>query len=85
MIIVCCEKCGGYTPEGFALCPACMRESGADEREVQAVSDLLEVVSVLNMGDTDASRKSAIESILNIKNRLERNSDEEKTETQAQE
>lgn len=78
MNIVYCEQCGGYTPEGFALCPPCMRKAGADEREVKTVSELLEVVNVINIGDTDISRKAAIESILNIKNRLEGQAYEEK-------
>ena len=70
MNIVCCEQCGGHTPEGFSLCPPCMRKSGADEKEVEAVLDLLEVANILNIGDTDTSRKTAIGSILNIAEKI---------------
>lgn len=76
MTIVYCEKCGGYTPEGFSLCPACMRESGADEADVKNASELLDVINIFNMGDTAASRNAAIESILRIKSRLEENRNE---------
>lgn len=69
MNIVYCEKCGGYAPEGYALCPSCMREAGAGEREVQAAAELMDIVNIINMGDTDASRRAAIESILRIAER----------------
>jgi len=71
MTIKYCEKCGGYTPEGFALCPPCMKLAGAEDSEVQTVAELLDVVNIINIGDTDASRRAAIESILKIKNRIE--------------
>lgn len=83
MNIVHCEKCGGYTPEGFALCPACIREAGAGEEEAKAVEDLLEVVNVLNIGDTEESRKAAIQSILNIAGKLEGKAHEAETEKEA--
>ncbi len=70
MNLVYCEKCRGYTPEGFALCPACMREAGAGEAEVEVAERVLEVVNVLNIGGTEASRRG-IESILKIAKRLE--------------
>ena len=71
MTIKYCEKCRGYTPEGFALCPPCMKAAGANADEIQTVTKLLEVVNVINIGDTDISRRAAVESILKIKNRLE--------------
>lgn len=70
MNLVYCEQCGGYTPEGYALCPSCMRKAGAGEKEVQAAAEVLELVNIINIGDTDASRKTAIESILKITKRL---------------
>jgi hypothetical protein len=46
-----------------------MREAGAGEREVQAAAELMDIVNIINMGDTDASRRAAIESILRIAER----------------
>jgi len=66
-----CEKCGAGTPEGFSLCPPCMQGAGAGENEVTAAAELMDIVNILNIADTDASQRAAIESILNIKNRLE--------------
>lgn len=83
MTIKYCEKCGGYTPEEFALCPSCMREAGAEENEVKAATEILDIVNIINLGDTDASQRAAIESILKIKNRLEGISLEEKEKAQA--
>ena len=71
MKITYCEKCGAYTPGGFNLCPPCMRAAGAGETEIKVAAELLDVANIVNMGDTDASQRAAIESILNIKNRLE--------------
>lgn len=72
MKIMRCEKCGNGTPEGFNLCPKCMAEAGAGQTEVEAVTGLLEVLSVINIGDTGANKEAAIESILNITKKLER-------------
>ena len=66
-----CEKCGALAPEGFNLCPPCMRDGGADENEVQTAAELLDISNIVNMGDTETSQRAAIESILNIKSRLE--------------
>lgn len=81
MNIAHCNKCGGYTPEDFILCPSCMREAGAGENVVNAAVEVLEIASIINMGDTDASQCVAIESILKIKNRLEGITLEEKEKT----
>jgi hypothetical protein len=78
MKIVPCEKCDKNTPEGFSLCTACMREAGAGEQEVFVASDMLDIVNILNIGDTYASRMAAIDSILNISKKLEGKTDEEK-------
>ena len=71
MNIAYCQQCGGYTPEGFSLCPPCMRGAGAEEKEVSAAAELMDIVNIINIGETDASQRAAIESILNIKSRLE--------------
>ena len=78
MKIVHCEKCGGRTPEGFTLCPPCMREAEADENEVSAAVEILDIANIINIGETDASQRAAIESMLKIKKRLEVNAYEEK-------
>ena len=78
MKIVHCGQCGGSTPEGFSLCPACMRSAGVGGKEVEAVSDLLCVVNILNIGETDISRITAIEGILSITKKLGMVNDEEK-------
>lgn len=82
MNIASCEQCGDNTPEGFSLCPSCMRKSGAAESDVIAARELLEIANIVNMGDTEKSHTAAIKSILNIKNRLESNSYAEKEEKQ---
>ena len=80
-----CEQCGGNTPEGFNLCPPCMQGAGAGENEVKAAAELLDIANIINMGDTGASQRAAVESIFNIKKRLEVNAVEQKKEkTQAQ-
>lgn len=71
MKIMCCEKCGGGTPEGFRFCPECMAEAGAGQAEIEAVSGLLEILNIISIGDTGASKEAAIESILNIAKKLE--------------
>lgn len=81
MNIVYCTKCGGYTPEGFILCPSCMSDAGADENEVSAAAEVLDIANIINMGETDASQRAAIESILKIKIRLEGTILEEKEKT----
>lgn len=81
MTITYCEKCGGYAPKGFALCPPCMRKAGADENEVRAAAEILDIVNIINIGDTEASQRAAIESILKTKNRLERKTVEAKEKT----
>jgi len=48
-----------------------MRDGGADENEVQTAAELLDISNIVNMGDTETSQRAAIESILNIKSRLE--------------
>lgn len=83
MRIIHCAQCGGKTPEGFSLCPDCMSRTGAGEAEVAAAMEILEIASIINMGDTDASRRAAIESIMKIKNRLEEADHAEKEKEQA--
>jgi hypothetical protein len=73
-----CEQCGANTPEGFSICPLCMRASGADESKIKAAAELLDIATVFNIGHTDASRRNAIKSILRIKERLEESGHEEK-------
>lgn len=80
MKIARCEKCGGYAPEGFILCPSCMSESG--EEAASAAMELLNVINIISIGDTNANRRAAIESILIIKSRLEGNAFETKEKTQ---
>lgn len=84
MTITYCEKCGGYAPKGFALCPPCMRKAGADENEVRAAAEILDIVNIINIGNTEASQRAAIESIIKTKNRLERKTVETKENAQAQ-
>lgn len=78
MNLVYCEKCGGYTAEGFILCPSCMKEGGAGEAEVTAAAEILDIANILNMGDTDTSQRAAIKSILRMITRLEEADHEEK-------
>jgi hypothetical protein len=47
-----------------------MRKAGADRNEVTAVSWLLEIANIANVGDTGASHRAAIESVLKIQERL---------------
>jgi RNA polymerase subunit RPABC4/transcription elongation factor Spt4 len=71
MNVVYCQNCGGYTPEGYILCPTCMREDGADEKDVISVMKLLEIINILNMGNTGKALRLGIESIINIAERRE--------------
>lgn len=61
-----------------------MRKAGADENEVRAAAEILDIVNIINIGDVEASQRTAIESILKIKNRLERKTVETKENAQAQ-
>ena len=65
-----------------------MREAGAGEYEISAAAEIMDLANIINMRDTDASRTAAVESILNIKSRLEGNAvaenEKEKAEAQIQ-
>jgi len=84
MKITHCVKCGGDTPEGLTLCPPCMRQGGAGENEVSAAAELLDIASVINIGDTGKSQYAAINSILKIKSRLEGATVEKEKKEQAE-
>lgn len=60
-----------------------MREAGENANEANPATEVLEIATIFNMGDTNASQCAAIESILKIKNRLEGNDVEEKEKAQA--
>ena len=79
MNLVYCQKCGRYAPEGFNLCPQCMKAAGAGETEINAAAELLDIANILNIGDAPTSQRTAIDSIINIKNRLEEQPHEENT------
>ena len=64
-----CDKCGRLAPEGYSLCAPCMRAADTRESEIQAVAALMDITSIINMGDTDASQRTAIEGILSIAER----------------
>jgi hypothetical protein len=59
-----------------------MRKAGADNAEVNAAEEILDVVKIINMGDTDASQRAAIESILKINESLDVYQNEEKAKAQ---
>ena len=84
MKIVRCNKCGGNAPEGFILCPPCMRQAGAGEIEVNAAAELMDIANIINIGDTDKSHRAAINSILSIKSRLEGSTVEKEEKKQAE-
>lgn len=68
-----CVRCGEPVPEGLQICPQCMRESGVDEKEVEAAEELRDIANILKItADTDQNIKAAMQSILNIAERLER-------------
>lgn len=58
-----------------------MRKAGADENEVRAAEEILDIVNIINIGDTEASQRAAIESIIKTKKRLERKTVEAKEKT----
>ena len=65
MKIVDCELCGNNAPEGFNLCPPCVRIAGMVESEISAAG-LMDIANIVNMTDTGESQRAAIGSILNI-------------------
>lgn len=44
-----CERCGKRTAEGLALCPDCMKESGAAAEAVAAAEELRDIARVLSI------------------------------------
>lgn len=67
-----CITCGEVIPEGLQICPECMRKSGADEKEIEAAEELRDIANILSItAGTDGNIRVAMESILNIANRLE--------------
>ena len=67
-----CVKCGEPVPEGLQICPQCMREAGAGETEVAAAEELRDIANILNItAGTDTNIKAAMQSILNIAEKLE--------------
>lgn len=68
-----CINCGEPVPKDMELCPSCMEKAGAGPEEVEAAEELRDIANILNItADTDANIKAAMQSILNIANRLER-------------
>lgn len=67
-----CERCGKRTAEGLALCPDCMKESGAAAEAVAAAEELRDIARVLSItAGTDTNIREAMTRILSIANRLE--------------
>lgn len=72
-----CICCGEPVPEGLQICPQCMEESGASKEEVEAAEELRDIANILNItAGTDGNIKAAMQSILNIAERLERRKEE---------
>ena len=63
-----CLNCGAEIPSGFEICPECMHEAGVNS-DAASVVQCME--NILNIGETGKSQRAAIESILNVKYRLE--------------
>lgn len=58
---------------GPALCPDCMRATGASADQIAAAEELRDIARVLSItANTDANIREAIVGILNIAERLER-------------
>lgn len=67
-----CVNCGEPVPEGLQVCPQCMKDSGASKEEVEAAEELRDIANILNItAGTDGNIRDAMESILNIAERLE--------------
>lgn len=67
-----CERCGKRTAEGLALCPDCMKESGAAAEAVAAAEELRDIARVLSItAGTDTNIREAMTGILHIADRLE--------------
>ena len=67
-----CERCGKRTAEGLALCPDCMKESGAAAEAVAAAEELRDIARVLSItAGTDTNIREAMTRIFSIANRLE--------------
>lgn len=68
-----CAFCGGPAPEGLRVCPECLKANGAGEAEVEAAQDLRDIAAILGItAETDKNIKDAMNGILNIAGRLER-------------
>lgn len=61
-----CERCGKRTAEGLALCPDCMKESGAAAEELRDIARVLSITA-----GTDTNIREAMTGILHIADRLE--------------
>ncbi len=67
-----CERCRKRTAEGLALCPDCMKESGAAAEAVAAAEELRDIARVLSItAGTDTNIREAMTGILHIADRLE--------------
>ena len=67
-----CERCGKRTAEGLALCPDCMKESGAEAEAVAAAEELRDIARVLSItAGTYTNIREAMTGILHIADRLE--------------
>ena len=69
MNIVYCEQCAGFAPEGMNLCSMCLHRAGADIDEVETAAQIMDIANIINMGSTDKSQRTAIESILRLAER----------------
>ena len=76
-----CERCGAPLPDTLALCPDCLRLAGADAAELSASEIMRDIAAILSIeAGTDASEKQAVQAIMNIAAKLERNVTNGKTE-----
>ena len=68
-----CVVCNEPIPEGIQVCPRCMKEAGAGNAEIEAAEELRDIARVLSLtASTDANIKEALQAILNIAERLEK-------------
>lgn len=72
-----CVNCGEPVPEVLQICPQCMEESGVSKKEIETAEELRDIANILNItAGTDENIKAAMQSILNIAERLERREEE---------
>ncbi|MBE6012103.1 MAG: hypothetical protein E7234_06050 [Lachnospiraceae bacterium] len=66
-----CKSCGAETAE--EICPECIKAAKGNQREIETAEELRDIAKVLSItSDTDSNIKKAVEGILNIAERMEK-------------